>query len=360
MTVNNSRSKDERQSSANESGEKKNRAAHKHDLIIYAIMLLLFIFLVSAVLYFIDTTNDITATTQSVVATAGSMNEKTDQKIAGLEQEVEQLREQLHALSDSFSDLNEKQPDSNEDWALAEIEYLLVIATHRLLLEHDVATALKAMEAASLRIEALGDSGLIPVREQITSDINKLRAVNTVDVTGLSIYLADLIDKVDDLPVKKPDLKMPDAGTDQPQQTMPDKNGLNLKGLFSKIWNELKSLVVIRKSGDVKSVLLLPDQEYFLYQNLRLELENARISVLRRNTQSLHTSVRLITVWLQTYFDTSDSSVANMLDSLDKMISLKLDPDLPDISSSLETLHAYMHQRDTAQHIMDEILKPAS
>ena len=360
MTANNSRSKDEKQISANDIREKKKRTVHRHDLIIYAIMLLLFIFLVSAVLYFIDTTNDITATTQSVVATAGSMNEKTDQKIAGLEQEVEQLQEQLHALSDSFSDLNEKQPDSNEDWALAEIEYLLVIATHRLLLEHDVATALKAMEAASLRIGALGDSGLIPVREQITSDINKLRAVNTVDVTGLSIYLADLIDRLDGLPVKKPDLKMPDTGADQPQQIIPEKNGLNLKGLFSKIWNELKSLVVIRKSGDVKGVLLLPDQEYFLYQNLRLELENARISVLRRNTQGLHTSVRLIIAWLQTYFDTSDSGVANILDSLTKMASLKLDPDLPDISSSLETLRAYMHQRDTAQHIMDEILNPVS
>ena len=323
-------------------------------------MLLLFIFQVSAVLYFIDTTNDITATTQSVVATAGSINAKTDQRIAGLGQEVEQLQEQLHALSDSLSDLNEKQPDSNEDWALAEIEYLLVIATHRLTLEHDVATALKAMEAASLRIEALGDSGLIPVREQLTSDINKLRAVNTVDVTGLSIYLADLIDRLDDLPVKKPDLKMPDEGPGQPQQTMPGKNGFDLKGFFSGIWNELKSLVVIRKSGDIKGVLLLPDQEYFLYQNLRLELENARNSVLRKNTRGLQTSIRLITVWLQTYFDTSDNGVANMLDSLNKMVTLKLDPDLPDISSSLETLRAYIRQRDTAQHIMDEIMKPVS
>ena len=360
MTVNNSKSMDEKQSSANESREKKSRAVHKHELIIYTIMLLLFLFLVSAVLYFIYETNEIRAANQSIVSKTENQHEKTGQRITRLEQEMEQFQNHLNTLSDSFTELNEKQPGNNEDWALAEVEYLLVIATHRLLLEQDVATALKAMEAASLRLEALGNSGLIPVREQITSDMNRLRAVNTVDVTGLSIYLADLIDSLDNLPVKKPDLNLPDAGTNRPQQVISEKNGLNLKRLFAKIWNELKSLVVIRKTGDVKEILLLPDQEYFLYQNLRLELENARISVLRRNTESLHASVRLITGWLQTYFDTSDSGVANMLDSLNKMATLKLDPELPDISSSLETLRAYMRQRDTAQHVMDAIMTPVS
>lgn len=360
MTVNDSKSADEKQSSASINREKKNRVVHKHELIIYAILLFLFLSLASAVLYFINETNDLRAANQSIVAKTEDQSEKTGQRITGLVREMEQLQGHLNALSDSLSELSEKQPGSNEDWALAEAEYLLVIATHRLLLEQDVATALKAMEAAALRIEALDDSGLIPVREQITSDMNRLRAVNTVDVTGLSIYLADLIDRLGDLPVKKPDLKKPDAGTDQPQQIMPEKSGLNLKSLFSKIWNELKSLVVIRKAGDVKDVLLLPEQEYFLYQNLRLELENARISVLRRNTETLHTSVRLVTGWLQTYFDTSDSGVANVLDSLNKMSTLKLDPELPDISSSLETLRAYMHQRDTAQYIMDDNVIPVS
>ena len=360
MTIDNRKSTDEKQSSASGIKEKKVNTGFRHELILYAVSIFLFIFLVSAVIYFLNEAKKIREANQSVFAKTESQQERVDQRITGLEEAMKQLQDNVNTLSNTLSEMHENRPDSNEDWALAEVEYLLIIATHRLVLEQDVATALKAMEAASLRLESLADSGLIPVRAQITSDMNRLRAVNTVNVTGLSIYLADLVEKVHDLPVKKPELHTPDTGTGESRQARPEKNGRNLSNIFSEIWNELKSLVVIRKTGDVKNVLLLPDQEYFLYQNLRLELENARISVLMRNTENLRTSVRLIINWLQTYFDTSDSGVANILDSLNKMVILKLDPELPDISSSLESLRAYMHQRDTAQVLINNIMIPVS
>lgn len=359
MTANNKNTTDARQAPATD-GKKKTSSIHRHEQILYIISIFLIIFLASAIVYFVYQIKVIRDTGQAAIASSESQNEKTVRKITGLEQETEQLRDQIGTLSDSLSEMYKNQPGNNEDWALSEVEYLLIIATHRLVLEHDVETALKAMEAASRRLEAVGDTGLIPVREQITSDMNRLRSVNTVDITGLSIYLADLIEKVDDLPVKKPDLQKPDASAGKQQQGIPENNGSRTERIFSRIWSELKSLVVIRKSGDVNSVLLLPDQEYFLYQNLRLELENARMSVLRRNTESLHISVRLITDWLQKYFDTSDSGVVNVIDSLGKMATLELDPDLPDISSSLETLRAYMHQRDTAKLQDNNVMVPVT
>lgn len=348
MTINNRNTTDEKESSASGIKEKIGKTGYRHDSLLYAISIFLFIFLVSAVIYFINETKDFRETIQSAFAKTETQYEKANQRITALEQAIKQFQDHMNSLSDLLSEMHENQPGNNEDWALAEVEYLLIIATHRLVLERDVSTALKAMEAASLRLGSLADPGLIPVREQIISDMDRLHAVNSVDITGLSIYLADLEERTDDLPVKKPDLQKTGAGTSQPEQTMAEKSGFSFRNIFSKIWSELKSLVVIRKTGDVKNVILLPDQEYFLYQNLRLELENARISVLRRNTENLHTSARLIINWLQTYFDTGDSSVVNILDSLNKMVTLDLEPDLPDINSSLETLRAYMRQRDTA------------
>lgn len=359
MTVNNKNPTDAEQSTTADK-KKKTGSINRHELILYIISFFLIICLASATGYFVNQIKAIKNAGQATTASSENQNEKTSRKISALEQETDQLKDQIGALSASLSEMYKNQPGNNEDWALSEVEYLLIIATHRLVLEHDVVTALKAMEAASQRLDAIGDSGLIPVREQITSDMNRLRSVNTVDITGLSIYLADMIEKIDDLPVKKPDLQKPDADSGKQQQDISEKNGSGVEKIFSKIWSELKSLVVIRKSGDVNSVLLLPDQEYFLYQNLRLELENARISVLRRNTESLHSSVMLITDWLQKYFDTSDSGVVNLLGSLRKMTTLELDPDLPDISSSLETLHAYMHQRDTAKLPDNNIMAPVT
>lgn len=276
--------------------------------------------------------------------------EAIDSRIQKLEESIDQLSTQTEVLKNSINDLYQQQPASNEDWALSEAEYLLIIATHRLLLEKDADTAIAAMEAASQRLESLGTPDLMPVREQLVSDINKLKAVNVVDITGLSIYLADLIEKTDKLPIKRSVIADEKAG--QTKAAGQSESEAGWKGVMYSIWQELKSLVIIKRRDEVKQELLLPDQEYFLSQNLRLELESARLSALRHDTENFHTSIKLIMDWLNKYYEVNHSGVMNILDTLKQMSTVKLDPDLPDISSSLETLRAYIRNRETAMPIM--------
>ena len=108
------------------------------------------------------------------------------------------------------------------------------------------------------------------------------------------------------------------------------------------LWQEIKSLVVIKRAGEAKQALLLPGEEYFLSQNLRLELESARLSVLRADSGNLRASIVLIQSWLRQYFDTNDSAVINVMETLDQMQAIELQPALPDISSSVESLRAYL------------------
>ena len=104
---------------------------------------------------------------------------------------IKQLERKQIEHSEALVSLYQDKRGSNEDWALAEVEYLLIIAMHRLLLEEDVMTALAAMEAADLRLKDLGNPGLLPVRQQLATDINQLRSVNLADIAGMAIYLAD-------------------------------------------------------------------------------------------------------------------------------------------------------------------------
>ncbi|MEE9575237.1 MAG: uroporphyrinogen-III C-methyltransferase, partial [Gammaproteobacteria bacterium] len=120
------------------------------------------------------------------------------------------------------------------------------------------------------------------------------------------------------------------------------------------LWQEIKSLVVIKRSGEVKQALLLPGEEYYLYQNLRLELESARQSVLRSDSLNLRSSIDLILTWTRRYFDTSNSAVINVMETLDKMRSVELKPELPDISSSLESLRAYIRENDSESSVADD------
>jgi uroporphyrin-3 C-methyltransferase len=198
------------------------------------------------------------------------------------------------------------------------------------------------MEAAELRIRDLGNPDLIPVREQLVADINKLKAVKYVDITGLSIYLADIIERASSLPLKNVILKNSGTQGDQGEINNQTQTGFVWSNFVSTVWRELKGLVVIKHSGETRQALLLPDQEYFLYQNLRLELENARLSVLHRDTDNLRTSVNLLVNWLTDHFNTEDAAVENVIETLGKMSDLNLRPDLPDINSSLETLRAYI------------------
>ena len=292
-----------------------------------------------------QTRSDLAELGSNVQAQVGLMNGNIA-TMAAMEDAIRQLGQKQSEQSDALVSLYRDIHGDNEDWAIAEVEYLLIIAMHRLLLEEDVISALAAMEAADLRLKNLGDPGLLPVRQQLVSDMNQLRAVNNADIAGMAIYLAELVDLAADLPLNSEVITKAALSSDENQIDI----GLAAEPFWKKIprllWQEIKSLVVIKRTGEAKQTLLLPGEEYFLTQNLRLELESARLSVLRADTGNLRASIVLIQSWLNQYFDTNDSAVINVMDTLDQMQQIELKPALPDISSSVETLRAYL--RDVA------------
>lgn len=322
---------------------------NKNHKIIVAISLILVI-VIAGGFYLAKEIQGVDQAAQSLVDNMAVRNEAFNTRINNQINEIEQLRLQLDVMEDSVNSLYQQQPASNEDWALAEAEYLLIIATHRILLERDVDTALVAMEAAELRLQDLRNPDLIPVRDQLVADINQLKTVNNVDITGLSIYLADIIERASSLPLKNVVLENPGAHDDQDESNKQEQAGSAWSNFISTVWRELKELVIIKHSGETRQALLLPDQEYFLYQNLRLELENARLSVLRRDTENLRTSINLLVNWLTDYFNKSDAAVENVIETLGKMSTLDLRPDIPDINSSLETLRAYIKMSEAGDN----------
>lgn len=265
--------------------------------------------------------------------------------------ELAAVQQQQADLSSSIGSISEQQDRGNDDWRLAEIEHLLIIATHRLQLEHDVSMALAAMQAADARLRTIDDFRLLPIRQQLMADMNALKAVADVDITGLALFLSDLVGRVTDLPLKKSKVI-----ADIAQDTGTEVQNGKWEKLKSSIWQELKDLVLISRQGEEALATLVPEQQYFLYQNLRLQLESARYAVLRRDTENLHVSVDIIISWLGDYFDARDNGVANIHESLSRMTTLDLNPSLPDISSSLETLRAYVKRQDESTTIMQEPL----
>jgi uroporphyrin-3 C-methyltransferase len=275
--------------------------------------------------------NDLNASLSSLRQGNGALQDRLgqqDRTLSRLQRSVESLRAQ--------------QRGGSTDWALAEVENLLIIATQRLTLARDVEAAIAAMGAANDRLAGLDDPGLTEVRAQIAKDLSALRGVNDVDITGLSLFLADLAQRAGTLPLRDRYLEEQEerAQAEEP----PAASGW--RGVLSAMWEEISDLVVVsRDEGSGVAATLLPEERYFLVHNLRLQVEVMRLAVLRRDTATLRSSAQLAADWLETYFDTDDAGVSSALEAIVRMQELELQPELPDIDSSLETLRAAMRNR---------------
>lgn len=256
-----------------------------------------------------------------------------------LQATIDKLEQAQQATSAALKEFADRERMGNIDWAMAEIEHLTIIAMQRLNLGHDPDVALAALEAAAQRLKDLNDPSLIPVREQLTSDINALRSVPRTDVPGMALYLGDLITRAEDLPLASDSATRP-LPTGQPA----DEEISGWRDFLQAVWNELRQLVVIQREDSPPTELLAPDERYFLYQNLRIELASAREAVLRRDTRNLHASVELIRSWLERYFNTDAEAVSNIQEALAEMTTVELKPELPDISGSLESVRAWQRQ----------------
>ena len=324
----------------------KTKATNKF---VYVLLVLFFIIVCIALLFINNRVDEINKNINQAEIEDSNLFKNTDDRIndvlsrfSTIQSRLKELESKQDVLSHSLSQSVEQEIHINEDYALAEVEHLLIIASYNLQLDHDVATALSAMESADARLNGLRDPAVLSVREQLIEDMNTLRSLNQADLSGLALFLSDLINRVDQLPLKENIVLEQTA-----QKSLSNEEQVNgIKQFFLLVWNELKSLVVITRDNNVSKARLLPDEIYYLRANLKLELANARFAVFTRDTENLNASINHIQAWLNEYFDLSDAAVKNIYDSFSRMKKLELAfPEL-DISSSLESVRALIRYQD--------------
>ncbi len=275
---------------------------------------------------------------------------ETLSRFTSVQKKLDELDSKQEMLTHSLSKPEQQQIHINKDYALAEIEHLLIIASYNLQLGHDVAAAISAMESAGARLTGFIDPDVLSVREQLIADMNELRSVEQADLSGLGLFLSDLINRVDDLALKENIIDRKPVEVNEPN--IEQVNGI--KHFFSLVWKELKSLVVITRGENISKARLLPEEIYFLRANLKLELANARFAVFNRDMDNLNASIDHIQKWLNGYFDLSDAAVSNIYDSLSSMKKLELAFPQMDISSSLESVRALIRSQDENDTVVNE------
>lgn len=317
--------------------EKRPQTPRKAEFIVPACLILLiavvFIYLNQGLLRL---GQDIAGGRANSAATFGEIEARLDAARAdenGVRARLEALQAEQAALEARLADAPAPRSGAHSDYALAEIEYLLVLAGHKLALEQDVAGTLAALTAADQRLTGLALPGVEQAQAGLRADMARLGALEQADLSGLGLYLSDLIQRVDALPLRATATFEPAAA---PAGAAPE----GARGFFAAVWRELKSLVIIRREDEAERPRLLPDQVYFLRANIKLELANARLAVFNRDTGNLQASLTQIQDWLGEHFDMDDSRAANFNDTLRRMQGLELA--LPEIAidSTLESVRA--------------------
>jgi len=116
--------------------------------------------------------------------------------------------------------------------------------------------------------------------------------------------------------------------------------------LLREIWHEIRQLVRIENTDKAEIPLLPPNQEFFLRENLKLNLQSARLALLSRDEVSFRQGLKTAQLWTARYFDVKSSEGVRMSDGLKKLAASDIRIEIPDISSSLQAVRNYRLTRE--------------
>ncbi len=260
------------------------------------------------------------------------------QQSTALEQRGERLLTRVDKLTSQVRSL---EGSTRIDWYLAEIEYLLRLANQRLLMTTDIEGAKTLLASADEVLKNLDNYNLFTVREALAEDIAVLNDTPAFDQEGIYLKLQALGQQVMSLPLldadrfnveKSAEPKVISTANDSDWKTMA------LSGL-KRAWQEFSGL--FRFTADRTSpveVLLTPEQEGLIRQNIQLLIEQGKVSLLTRQQVVYQDSLQQATQYLQKYFALAGDHSHSTMAELKSLATINVNPEMPVINRALEAL----------------------
>jgi uroporphyrin-3 C-methyltransferase len=276
----------------------------------------------------VATTQDRLALQEERLIELNSEASERRSKLEGLDAELRQARARLEALA-----AEDAGPERSP--SVAEIEFLLLLAGRELELAGNPRVALAALREADQRVARLEDPGLAPVRAAINDEIAAVEAVADVDLEGIAMRLSSLARRVEGLPLRASLAPEPREGAAAGED---DASGWDR--LVSRLRAVGSGLFRIRRTDTPATPLLAPDESFFLYRNIELDLKSARLAALGRDPQNYLDSLQAARRALSEYFETSDEAVRSLLSAIEALEGEQVAPEWPSISRSLALLRA--------------------
>jgi len=253
-------------------------------------------------------------------------------KVAVLEAKLAETQSQAVALEAMYQELS----SSRDERLLAEVEQAVVIAMQQLQFAGNVEAALIALQGADARLARSVQPRFLPARKLLLRDIERLKGTPGANVSGLSLKIESVVAVVDGLPLAYE--QRPKAGGARPASRSRPASADFWRELGAELWHELRQLVRIERIDQGDPALLSPNQSFFLRENLKLRLLNARLGLLQRDGKIFREEIRQSREQLDRYFDARAKPVQAAQSTLKTLATTDVSFDLPGLAETLTAL----------------------
>ncbi len=245
--------------------------------------------------------------------------------------EVALQRTQLEELMQSLS-------RSRDENLVVDIESGLRLAQQQAQLTLSAEPLLAALRTADQRLARAGEPRLARIRSAIARDIDRIKSAAVADVPGILLRLDEVARQVDELPLAN---GVGTAAASRPvprtgQAPAPPPSWWNK--LLAAVREEARSLVRVSRIDEPEAMLVAPEQGFFLRENFKLKLMNARLALLARQVDAARADVGSAVQALNKYFDPSARRTQAVAQSLQQMQQQLRVVEVPRIDETLATL----------------------
>jgi uroporphyrin-III C-methyltransferase len=243
----------------------------------------------------------------------------TAAKLALLEARVAEVAVQRGQLEELIQSLSR----SRDENILVDVEAAIRVALQQTAITGSAEPLVATLKQSDERLARYSQPRLEGVRRAIVRDLDRVKAASVADISVLGIKLDEAIRLVDELPLVAVVDTRRDLAKDAARPASAASRSASAAGgraasatpawsaqigefwnTFSeRIWGEAKSLVRVTQTDHPDAMLLAPEQSYFLRENLKLRLLNARLALLSRQFGTAQTDLQGAQAALDRYFD---------------------------------------------------------
>lgn len=282
------------------------------------------------------------STLQQTVDQQSQQIQRIQQVLKQYDQQFQQVAEHSNTLMAAVKSLDETLREGSPQWRYTQIQFYLERAAQETYVMKDPVAAQAWLQVALQNVNKLNQANLLPIQEAIQQDIQDLARNGGNATTQAMVSLSVMSDNLHTLPHKQAPEKMAPGTPAVPAANEQD----HWRTALWAAWEDMKSLVRVRTAeGDIVPYLS-NDEQSLVDQNVALALNQASFSAMRAQEDLYAHDIAQAILWINRYYDTTTSSVQEVLTTLDHLSKLSVTFTPPARLKSFDAWNQFLQQKE--------------